>query len=493
MSRLETYRGKRDFGRTGEPETGGEGSGFFVVQKHDASSLHYDFRIAFDGVLKSWAVTKRPSADPSKKRLAIRTEDHPLSYADFEGVIPRDQYGGGTVMLWDRGDVRIEGSGRKGLRDGKLKLVLGGERMKGGYALVRLEGSDKDDGRGQEKWLLVKEKDAHANGRISGKDKSVASGRTMAEIAEDEAVSGGGEAKVAGIAITHPDRDLFDGAGITKRGLAGYFERAADHMLPYLKGRLVSLVRCPEGIGDDCFFQKHAGAGLPDAFRTAKIKEKSGARKDYLLVETKRALVACAQVGVIELHLWASRTDKLERPDRMVFDLDPAPDVSFAEVRRAAFDVRAMMKDAGLDAFALVTGGKGIHVVLPFERRQGWDAFSGFAKALAEKLEADEPDRFVASASKEKREGKIFVDYLRNQRGSTAIAPFCPRAREGAPVAVPVTWDQLEGVKAANAFTLKDTDAVFAQAGAWRGYGKARNRLSKKDAESLGLDAGANF
>ncbi len=859
---LDTYRSKRDFKKTREPRGARRAAGgkpFFIVQKHDATRLHYDFRLAIGGVLASWAVTRGPSLDPSEKRLAVRTEDHPMDYADFEGTIPEGQYGGGTVMLWDRGAYEAEGDAAEGLARGKLKLVLHGERLKGGFALVRMR---PRKGESRENWLLIKEKDEEVDRGedFAETDRSVASGRSMAEIARErpaarfrenaggktaktekkqaaggrrgsggkpprflkpqlatlvdetpgeagwlyetkfdgyrmlaacdgEAVrcytrsgadwterfgaipealarlglrqslldgevvvadaagrsdfgalqralkeaperlsyfvfdaplldgedlreqplearkarlekalakarkpvrlaafleadgeraaaaacrqghegviakradapyrsrrtrawlkikcvrrqefviggwspsdrkrpfsslllgfhedgalryagrvgsgfdesllqeiagklkararktppfaevpaevrrsarwvtpdlvcevryaeltrdgavrhavfeglrqdkpaaevgpersarAGGASAdaldcetargrrrggkasapkgrrqendmvEIAGVRLSHPDRVLFASMGVTKRALAEYFEAVSEVMLPHLEGRPVSLVRCPEGSGPDgkweCFFQKHAGPSLPEALGSVAIAEKSGGTKDYLLVESAAALVACAQVGALELHLWASRRDRIERPDRLVFDLDPGEGVGFKEVKRAAVDLADILREAGLESAPLLTGGKGVHLVVRLERRQDWPTFAGFAKAFAAKVEALDPRRFVATMSKAKRGGRIFVDHFRNGRGSTAIAPYSPRAREGAPVAVPVSWSELGSIDRANAFSLEQVlGDLKGRARAWQDV-PDRQRLTDKGMARIGVE-----
>ena len=294
---------------------------------------------------------------------------------------------------------------------------------------------------------------------------------------------------VAGVRLTHPDKLLYPTMGVTKRKVAEYYAAQAKAMLPYLAGRPVSLVRCPEGRQKNCFFQKHAGSGLPAAVERVAIPEKSGEKKDYLLFSSARALVSCAQIGALELHLWASRRDRLERPDRMVFDLDPGEGVDFSTVKRAAVDLRALLQEVDLAAWPLLTGGKGLHLVVMLERRHGWDRFGGFAKGVAEKLVERHPDRFVVTMSKAKRRGRIFIDYLRNRRGATAIAPFSPRAREGAPIAAPVSWQELESIERSAAFSLADSrDRLAGRETAWPGEAKRRVRLTARGAARIGID-----
>lgn len=820
-SKLERYRSMRDFGRTPEPAGGGdEGEGFFIVQKHAATRLHYDFRLAHDGVLLSWAVTRGPSLDPSDKRLAVRTEDHPLDYANFEGTIPKGQYGGGTVMLWDRGAYRPLEDLDEGLKDGKIKIELDGERLRGSFALVRMRNKR---GEKRENWLLIKEKDGEVreDWDPAAFTTSVTTGRKMPEIAENKparksakrkspsqkaktvplpdfiapqlatltdeapdgeawiheikydgyrliaAVSGeqvrlytrsgqdwthrfksiaaalakrnlppclldgevvvagsGGRsdfgelqrvlqegsgnfayfvfdllrleredlrdqpllqrkaqlrvllegprdpirysdheqgrgdrvarqacrlglegiiskradapyrstrnrawlkvkcvqrqefiiggwtpstrnrnfaslilglwtdegllysgrvgtgftvetqkrlyglmrereqekapfievprdaarrarwcrpelvaevsytemtrdgsvrhgvfmglredkpaksvkmekpvspptqdtstpktnARPAGVRLTNADRVLFPAMGITKRDLADYLLAVAPRILPHLQGRPVSLVRCPQGRAKACFFQKHAGKGFPSEFGTLAIQEKKGGSEDYLLVESEAALAACAQVGVLELHVWGSRRDDIERPDRIVFDLDPDEGVPFAEVRRAAQELSTLLAEGGLKAFPMATGGKGLHLVVPIVRRHGWPIVSGFTRAFAEKVAELDPQRFVATMSKAKRKDRIFIDHFRNQRGSTAIVPYSPRAREGAPVAVPLHWDEVPELASANVFSFSDAIARLDGKDPWSDYMKTRQSLSASKLKRIGLE-----
>jgi bifunctional non-homologous end joining protein LigD len=824
---LKEYRGKRDFSLTPEPGAkhaprGVGGKLSFVVQKHDATRLHFDFRLEWDGVLKSWAVTRGPSLDTSEKRLAVRTEDHPLAYGEFEGVIPPKQYGGGTVMLWDRGHWEPENDPEEGLKEGKLSFTLHGERMKGSWALVRMK---PRKGEKRENWLLIKHKDdvATARGDITRKyQKSVATDRTMNQIAkggrelkasdlsqnaEDKpapknetghkpsrktgtlprwrepqlatlvseapegkewlselkydgyrtliAVAGGkasiftrngkdwtdkfpgiaeaaaaletdgtlidgeivafdgkgrtdfsslqksikqggemscfvfdlimeggkditdmplterkerlekivgrgqgalvysdhvrgsaekvfaeicraghegiiakradapyrsgrgkdwlkvkctrrqefvvggfspttkrarpfssvligvqedgkfvykgrvgsfsagtleelGEAlasrgrktspfaglpkdvargarfvtpdlvvevdfaeftadgvvrhgvvkgirgdkdaadvvleeaggqamashetrdRIAGVTLSSPDKVLFEDQGVTKADLAAHYERVAKRMLPLVEGRLVSLVRCPEGEGGQCFFQRHDHKGFPAAMKRQEITEKDGGKATYLRLDTLSSLVAGVQMGTLEFHIWGSRGDMMEKPDRLVFDLDPDEGLDFGDVKQAAFDIRDRLAELGLKTVALVTGGKGVHVIAPLTRRAEWPEIKGFARGLARMLAEEEPARYVAQASKAKRKGRIFLDWLRNERGATAIAPYSTRAREGAPVAVPVSWEELMSLEAANNFRIGDMEKRLEAADPWADAGTWRQSITRK-------------
>ena len=238
--------------------------------------------------------------------------------------------------------------------------------------------------------------------------------------------------EVEGVRLTHPDKVVFPGNGITKRQLAAYYLLVKDRILPHVVDRPLSLVRCPDGAEGDCFFQKHASPGFPDAFKPIRIKEKEGSDV-YLYIEDVRGLIACVQMGALELHIWGSHNDTLEKPDRIVFDLDPDEDMAFAQVRDAAKDMRDRLAALGLETFPMVTGGKGIHVVAPLTPRYGWDDVKAFCEAVARTMAEEEPKRYLAVATKAKRTGRIFVDYLRNGRGATAICPFSTRAKRGAP------------------------------------------------------------
>lgn len=833
---LATYNAKRDFDRTPEPSGLAQASAsgdLFIVQKHDATRLHWDLRLEIGGVLKSWAVTKGPSPDPDIKRLAVRTEDHPMSYAEFEGTIPKGEYGGGTIMLWDRGTwAPVEGKSAADIAKGHLHFTLEGERMKGAWLLIRLR---QKPGEKRENWLLRKLQDEHAEAGDALVDRaltSVLTGRSMAEIAADkqgeyslaettddaflaqmdrasdrnakkaqprrnrrsaplprfrkpqlatlvddvpagngwmheikfdgyraliaakgdevriytrsgkdwsdkfvplaEAIAaldlpaclidgeivasdaqgnpdfsalqrvlkrghgsqtkadrlafhafdllelgghslaklpnierkerleavlasadppihvadhviGAGEklfeamcragqegiiakkidapyrhlrskawvkvkctrrqefvivgwkkssargrpfasllmaqnepgddggtlvykgnvgtgftadeldelaakmrrlerktppvevdgatsrgvtwvtprlvaevafaeftgdgnirhgsylglrtdkpaqavapekaapapAPAADVAISSRDRVVFPDSGQTKGQLADYYAAIAPVMLSFAARRPVSLVRCPQGRAKKCFFQKHDSGGLGDAVRHVPIQEKDGGTEDYLFVDDARGILQCVQMGTIEFHGWGSRTDDVELPDRMVFDLDPDEGLDFGDVKQAARDIRARLSDIGLVSFAMLSGGKGVHLVVPLTPGHTWEAHKDFARRFAEALSIAEPDRFTATMSKAKRKGKTFIDWLRNQRGSTAVLPYSARARSGAPVAVPIAWNELKSMADAKPFSIDDAKRLLDRAGhkSLAGWGFAQQDL----------------
>ncbi len=293
-------------------------------------------------------------------------------------------------------------------------------------------------------------------------------------------------ATIAGVRLTNPDRVLFPEQGVTKRDLADYFDRMAGPILRHAANRLISLVRCPNSHHDQCFFQRHRGSGLPVRFKTMPVLQKDGKIGDYLYLTDKSGLVSAAQIGVLELHIWGSRIDDIERPDRLVFDLDPSAELEFGAVKDAALHVHDVLDALGLTSFPLVTGGKGIHVVAPLVRQHEWPVVKAFAEAVAKRMAEDQPERYVAVMSKARRKGRIFIDYLRNERGGTAIAPYSPRARKGAPVAWPVDWDDLKWVRRADQFRLADVSVNDATG--WAGYVDVRQSLKKASLEVLGLD-----
>jgi len=296
-------------------------------------------------------------------------------------------------------------------------------------------------------------------------------------------------AEVAGVRLTHPGRVLFPDQGLTKLDLARYYEAVAGRLLPHLRDRPLSLVRCPSGRDGQCFYQKHLGAGFPKAIRRVRIQEKEGGTGAYGVANSLAAVVALVQMGVLEIHTWGSRRDRLERPDRMIFDLDPDEGLPWERVVEAASELRDRLRELGLVSFLKTTGGKGLHVVVPLLRRNSWDQIHDFSAAVAESFVRRRPDRYVATASKEKRAGRVFIDYLRNTRGATAVAPYSTRAKPAAPVSTPIAWDELTPGLRSDRFTVANLPARLAALAGdpWEGFDGVRQPITREMTREVGL------
>ena len=288
-----------------------------------------------------------------------------------------------------------------------------------------------------------------------------------------------GRDEVAGVTLSHPDRVLYPGQGITKVELAHYYENIADWIMPQVENRLLTLLRCPQGAATQCFYQRHAKENLGDAIRSIPAAT-SKAASGYIYVDSLRGLITLVQIGVLEIHTWGSRVERLECPDRLIFDLDPDPSITWPDLRGAAEAVRSQLIDIGLTPFAKTTGGKGLHVVVPLLPKQDWDFAAEFSQTVTEAIVRSEPSRYVATMSKSRRVGKIFIDYLRNTRTATAVAAYSTRARAGAPVSTPVTWKELsEDVRSRfNVRTLQERLSDKAK-DPWKDFESARCALTR--------------
>lgn len=293
--------------------------------------------------------------------------------------------------------------------------------------------------------------------------------------------------EIQGVRLTHPDRVLWPDMGVTKRDLAEYYQAVADTMLPRVRDRPIMMLRCPSGTDDQCFYQKHAKESIPDAVPRVTVPEKEGQAR-YLYVNGVAALMGLVQMGVLEIHVWGARRDRLERPDRLIFDLDPDEGLPFSRVTGGALRLRDRLGDLGLKSYVRVTGGKGLHVVVPITRRSAWDEARAFARAVAQAMEDEEPDRYTTESSKEKRRDRVFIDYLRNARNATAIADYSPRARDGAPVAVPLAWDEVSPrARKPARFSLQDALERTGSADPWGGFDQVRQSITADMKEALGI------
>jgi len=300
--------------------------------------------------------------------------------------------------------------------------------------------------------------------------------------------SSGTGKSAAGIKVSNPERILYPEMGVTKRALAEYYTDIADWILPHLRKRPLTLVRCPEGWEKPCFYQKHLGDAAPDVLRSIPISEKNGS-EHYSVLENVAGLIALVQIGVLEIHVWGSREDKLEKPDMMVFDLDPDPAVPWAGMIAAAYRMREALSNLGLKSFLKTTGGKGLHVVVPLTPRAEWDAVREFARAVAENMVRQFPGEYIATMSKQKRRNKIFIDYLRNGRGATSVAAYSTRARRGAPISAPLAWVELSENIGPDTFNIQNIRQRLSslKSDPWEGYFSVRQSLTAKRRKEVGL------
>ncbi|HEY5311624.1 MAG TPA: DNA ligase D [Pirellulales bacterium] len=304
-----------------------------------------------------------------------------------------------------------------------------------------------------------------------------------------QAEQGGADDAINGIDVrlTHPDKVLYPDQEITKLELARYYAQVGSWMLPHLQDRPLVLVRCPDGQQAECFYQKHAGAGTPSALRRVAIREKSKTG-DYVLANDIEGLVSLVQIGVLEVHVWGSRADRLEQPDRLVFDLDPDPSVRWPRVVESAQQIRDFLRDLGLESFVKTTGGKGLHVVVPIRRKGDWDEVREFSRAAAQAISAGDPGRYTLNMSKAARGGKIFLDYLRNARGATSVAPYSSRARPGATVSTPLEWDELEGKADVRLFDIRTLPKRLAKLrrDPWQEFFKVKQSITAAMRKTVG-------
>jgi len=491
--KLTSYRRKRDFHRTPEPAGRGvPGAGTdqprFVVQRHRATRLHYDFRLEIDSVLVSWAVPKGPSLDPKVRRAAFHVEDHPLEYFDFEGVIPKGEYGGGDVIVWDAGTwepVKTTDPGRA-VRDGELHLELHGHKIKGRFVLVRT-GPPSD----KEEWLLLHKNDDFA---VTGWDaekfpQSVLSGRTNDEVKADpdrlwrsdlpaaraaillkpDAVPGpsadelaaldalplAGEWAVFGreLRVTNLDKVLFPprtkrDKPVTKRDLIRYSAQIAPVLLPYLQRRALNMHRYPNGAQGKGFWHKEVPSHAPEWLpRWDNPDADPGETHTYLVVDEPATLVWAANFGALEWHAWTSRIDASHEPTYALVDLDPGEKTTWKQLVTLARLHRTALEHLGVVARAKVTGRRGIQIWVPIVPGPSFDETRAWVENLSAAVGEVVPELVSWKWQVRDRRGLARLDYTQNAINKTLVAPYSPRPAPGAPVSAPIEWDELDDPK----------------------------------------------
>jgi bifunctional non-homologous end joining protein LigD len=302
---------------------------------------------------------------------------------------------------------------------------------------------------------------------------------TAKPLTSGEKRTGKATAQSLGVRISNPDRMIFPEDGLTKLDLADYYAAVEPLVMVDAANRPMTLVRCPQGRAKKCFFQKHDSGSFGPEVKHVPIREKNGSREDYLYIDDIKGLLTLVQMGTIEFHGWGSTVEKVEYPDRLVFDLDPDVGLDFVKVKEAALRLRSLLHDLGLTTFPLLSGGKGLHVVAPLDQSRDWPTVSSFAERFSRAIAQAEPEMFTANIRKVERKGRIFLDWLRNQRGSTAVMPYSARAREGAPVSAPIAWEELDRYESGHHFSIRDADELRERAGSpmLSGWGKARQAL----------------
>ncbi|MDP4196435.1 MAG: non-homologous end-joining DNA ligase, partial [Bacteroidota bacterium] len=469
---LKEYNEKRDFENTPEPKgqfSPSTGDLIFVVQKHAASKLHYDFRLEADGVLKSWAIPKGPSLSPKDKRLAMRVEDHPLSYAYFEGTIPDGNYGAGQVIVWDRGYYHIPGtrdskesekSILEGLEKGRIEFVLEGEKLKGEFSLVKMHLENK------ETWLLIKKKDKYSTEEdITQKTRSVISEKEISnkEISNVENIktdvldkpepqkrkktnteTASGSTSTKKLVLNNLSKIYFPEDKITKGDIINYYKKIGHYILPYLKNRPHTLLRHPNGISEEGFFQKDLKENSPDWIKTIEIQSESNKRTiKYIVCTNQASLLYMVNLGCIEINPWLSKVDRLNLPDYMVIDLDPL-EAEFNMVVETALTVKEILDESNIKSFCKTSGATGLHIYVPLSGKYEFETSKSFAHMIVRLVHNKIPDITSLERNPSKRSGKVYLDYLQNRSGQTIAAPYSVRPKPGATVSAPLNWDEVK-------------------------------------------------
>jgi bifunctional non-homologous end joining protein LigD len=492
--KLAPYRAKRDFGKTGEPagskeaNKGGKGKSEavaaprFVVQRHRARRLHYDFRLEIGGVLVSWAVPKGPTLDPKVRRAAFHVEDHPLEYFDFEGVIPGGQYGAGDVIVWDAGtwEPHETTDPQGALAAGELHMDLYGEKLHGRFVLVRT----RTNSSGKEEWLMLHKHDEYAVNGWNAEDfpRSVLSQRTNDEVKSDpdrlwrsdvaaadasvvlkpaaasedelaalDALGSAGKWSIFGrdLRVTNLDKVLFPALpgepAVTKRDLLRYSAQIAPYLLPYLRRRALNMHRFPGGAAAKGFWHKALPAHAPEWLpRWDNPAADPGEAHTYLVADEPAALIWAANYGALEWHAWTSLVDAPDSPTYALIDLDPGPKTSWADLVTLARLHRTALDHLGVTAFPKVTGRRGIQVWIPLATGPTFDDTRAWVEQLSKTVGAVMPELVSWKWDVKDRGGLARLDYTQNAVNKTLVAPYSPRPAAGAPVSAPIEWDELD-------------------------------------------------
>ncbi len=470
---LGEYNRKRDFTKTKEPppkvmKTARQP--IFVIQKHAATRLHWDFRLEAGGVLKSWAVTKEPTLDPGIKRLAVHVEDHPIGYATFHGDIPAGEYGAGHVDIWDHGTYTPKGDVAAGMHSGKVEITLHGKRLKGLFALVRMGGPSA-----KENWLLIKMRDEFAmpgSALIESKNASTKSKKTSVRgttaqprlragtrgsfnpIHKSQKQSESPTKKK--IEFTHVEKMMFPKAGVTKGDILRFYLEIAEHLIPYIKSRPMTLERLPEGlITPDAprFWQKNTPGYYPQWLPRVNLKTESGKQVEYVLVNDDNALAYLVNQGTITFHPYLSRIWDLDHPDFVLFDLDRG-NAGFADVVKIARQIHSDLEAEKVESYVKTSGKSGLHVLTPWGRDGGYDEAREWAMNIAANVARSLHKIATIERSKAAREGRVYIDVIQNAKGHHVVPPYVLRAVPDATVSTPLEWDELTAKLNPNQFTM---------------------------------------
>lgn len=459
---LKKYQQKRNFAITKEPKGKVQKTKSsklkYVIQHHWARKEHFDLRLEYNGVYVSFAVPKGPSYNAKDKRLAVKVEDHPLSYGSFEGNIPKGEYGAGTVMLFDKGYWHPNNEHKPDFNKGTIKFTINGKRLKGSFALIKVQGENN--------WLLIKEHDKYENQiNINDFKTSIKTGRTMKEIAGNIHMT----KKEKTINITSPDKIIFAKDKITKEDIFNYYQKVGKRIMPYLENRLISTVRCPNGNLSDTFYMKHLSDDNKDAGKKL-IKGTDSDKRDYYYFKNINGLLYEVQMNSFEFHIWGCPQNSINVPDLLVFDLDPDKGLSLDRVRQGAKDLKKVLDKLKLKSYLKTSGGKGYHIYVPL-KCPSWKKLEEISAGISKILVESYPERYTTNMRKEKRKNKIFIDYFRNKKGATSVCPYSLRLKDKPAVSCPISWKELDTVKP-DEITIKNIDARLKKKDPWSGFFK---------------------